>query len=65
MLILLLVVLIVSLIEALYVMKKCVDLKKQNAPDSEYKKLINNISPVFTITTAISIIILIISYFVI
>lgn len=45
-LIVLLIVLIASLGETLYVIKKFWDLKKRKASDSEYKKLVDSVLPV-------------------
>lgn len=62
--IVLFIVLIVNLGEALYLIKKCWDLKKRKATDSEYKKLVDSVTPIMKYTLIISVLILVISYFV-
>lgn len=57
---LLILILIINLLEALYLAIQCWRLKKSNAPDSEYKKMVNKIAPLMYITLSISVIVLII-----
>ena len=56
----LILILIVNLLEALYLGIKCWELKKRNAADKEYKKMVDNLSPLMSVTFIISIIILVI-----
>ncbi|MGW9965520.1 heme/copper-type cytochrome/quinol oxidase subunit 2 [Staphylococcus hominis] len=58
----LLFVLIINLLEALYIAIKCLKLKKRNATDKEYKKMVNKVAPLMSITLVISIIVLVISW---
>ncbi|PTJ27534.1 hypothetical protein BU032_11145 [Staphylococcus simulans] len=62
MLILLSIVLIVSLVETLYLLIKIRNLKKNNASDVEYEKLVDKYSPIGIITLVISITILVIAF---
>lgn len=57
---LLILILIVNLLEALYLAIQCWRLKKRNAPDREYKKMVNKVAPFMYITLSISVIVLII-----
>lgn len=57
----LLLVLIINLLEALYLVIKCWGLKKRNAADREYKKMVNKVAPLLSITFIISVIALVIS----
>lgn len=45
MIITLLVLMIVNFLEALYLAIQCWRLKKRNAPDREYKKMMNKVAP--------------------
>lgn len=56
----LILILIVNLLEALYLGIKFRQLKKGNAADKEYKKLVDKLSPLMSVTFIISIIILVI-----
>ncbi|MEB8209456.1 hypothetical protein BU065_13105 [Staphylococcus succinus] len=56
----LILVLIVNLLEALYLGIKFRELKKRNAADKEYKKLVDKLSPLMFVTFIISIVILVI-----
>ncbi|MCD8822448.1 hypothetical protein ACWESJ_12455 [Staphylococcus xylosus] len=56
----LLVLMIVNFLEALYLAIQCWRLKKRNAPDREYKKMVNKVAPFMYITLSISVIVLII-----
>lgn len=62
MLILLSIVLIVSLVETLYLLIKIRNLKKNNASDVEYEKLVDRYAPIGKLTLVISIIILVIAF---
>ncbi|MGY5433271.1 hypothetical protein [Staphylococcus xylosus] len=57
---LLILILIVNLLEALYLAIQCWRLKKRNAPDNEYKKMVSKVAPFMYVTLSISIIFLII-----
>lgn len=59
---LLILILIVNLLEALYLAIQCWRLKKSNAPDSEYKKMVDKVAPLMSVTFVISIIVLVISW---
>ncbi|HLR20069.1 MAG TPA: hypothetical protein VK115_09265 [Staphylococcus sp.] len=52
------IILIVNLLEALYLLAKCWKLKNNNAPDYEYKQMVNKVAPLMSWTTIISLIIL-------
>ncbi|WP_341636333.1 hypothetical protein [Staphylococcus casei] len=56
----LILILIVNLLEALYLGIKFRQLKKGNTADKEYKKLVDKLSPLMSVTFIISIIILVI-----
>ncbi len=56
MIILLSILLIISLFETFYLLIKIRNLKKRNAADHEYEKMVNKYSPIGTITLIISII---------
>ncbi|EFS20031.1 hypothetical protein HMPREF0798_01395 [Staphylococcus hominis subsp. hominis C80] len=58
----LLLVLIFNLLEALYLSIKCWELKKRNAADKEYKKMVDKVAPLMWVTLVISIIVLVISW---
>ncbi|WP_241955480.1 hypothetical protein, partial [Staphylococcus chromogenes] len=58
----LLIILIINLLEALYLGVKCWRLKKQNAADKEYKKMVDKVAPLMSITFVISVIVLVISW---
>ena len=58
----LLLVLIINLLEALYLGIKCWGLKKRNAEDKEYKKMVDKVAPLMSVTFVISIIILVVSW---
>jgi len=58
----LLLVLIVNLLEALYLGIKYWGLKKRNAADKEYKKMVDKVAPLMWVTLVISIIVLVISW---
>lgn len=62
MLIILSIILIVSLTETLYLLVKVRKLKKNNAPDSEYEKMIDKYVPFGKLTLVISIILLVIAF---
>lgn len=57
---LLILLLIVNLLEVLYLAIQCWRLKKRNAPDSAYKKMVNKVAPFMYVTVSISVIVLII-----
>lgn len=56
----LILILIVNLLEALYLGIKFRELKKRNAAYKEYKKLVDKLSPLMSVTFIISIVILVI-----
>ncbi|MGX0401183.1 hypothetical protein BUZ64_12190 [Staphylococcus pasteuri] len=60
--ILLSILLIISLFETFYLLIKIRNLKKINASDHEYEKMVNKYSPIGTITLIISIILLVIAF---
>ncbi|MEX2960987.1 hypothetical protein, partial [Staphylococcus pasteuri] len=62
MIILLSILLIISLFETFYLLIKIRNLKKRNASDREYEKMVNKYSPIGTITLIISIILLVIAF---
>ncbi|HCC5636716.1 TPA: hypothetical protein M5615_002284 [Staphylococcus aureus] len=62
MLIILSIILIVSLTETLYLLVKVRNLKKNNAPDSEYEKMIDKYALLGKLTLVISIALLIIAF---
>ncbi|PTU87544.1 hypothetical protein BUZ62_04030 [Staphylococcus pasteuri] len=62
MIILLSILLIISLFETFYLLIKIRNLKKINASDHEYEKMVNKYSPIGTITLIISIILLVIAF---
>ncbi|OEL08410.1 hypothetical protein [Staphylococcus equorum] len=53
------IVLLVNFLEALYLLTKCWHLKKNNAPDKEYKKMIDKVAPILSWTMIISVILLV------
>ncbi|MBJ6128901.1 hypothetical protein JGT54_05210 [Staphylococcus aureus] len=62
MLIILSIILIVSLTETLYLLVKVRNLKKNNASDSEYEKMIDKYAPLGKLTLVISIVLLVIAF---
>ncbi|PTI85369.1 hypothetical protein BU036_08290 [Staphylococcus simulans] len=58
----LLLVLIVNLLESLYLGIKYLRLKKQNAADKEYTKMVEKVAPLMYVTLVISVIALVISW---
>lgn len=62
MIILLSILLIISLFETFYLLIKIRNLKKRNAADHEYEKMVNKYSHIGTITLIISIILLVIAF---
>ncbi|XVL31447.1 hypothetical protein AAA446_00225 [Staphylococcus equorum] len=43
----------------MYLLTKCWHLKKNNAPDKEYKKMIDKVAPILSWTMIISVILLV------
>ncbi|EHJ08926.1 hypothetical protein CD113_03405 [Staphylococcus simiae] len=62
MVLLLSIILIVSLGETLYLLLKIRNLRKSNASDKEYEKMISNYTPLGIATLVISIVILAIAF---
>ncbi|WP_436950744.1 hypothetical protein [Staphylococcus xylosus] len=58
---LLIVILLINMVGALYLLIKLLKLKKEQAPDSEYKRMINHMSPYLWASLIISIILFIIA----
>ncbi|MCS4486848.1 hypothetical protein [Staphylococcus americanisciuri] len=56
------IVLIVSLVESMYLLTNVWNLKRRQAPDSEYEALVNKYAPIGIVTVALSVVILVIAY---